>query len=729
MNKTKEIITFTESAKNRVKEIITKAKKNYIGIRIGIDNSGCSGHSYKIDYVENKIDSDEIIFIDNIPNSGGTIGVVVADLALKAYDVVEDTNFTLFDILDITPDGSRNDEAYSISFTGLTNVSVSSASLSNLQTYEENGQTVYVLSIGTGDIQTALESITLVPESNFNENNDQGEQVTIEATLTAYVPNTSIVDIDGETYVDADVTPVTDALSAAALTGTIDEDDAYTFDITLTTVDDLDASGNFANDGANADGSDYTVLGDVTINHSGIDGVLTLSNGTVVTFDGSNNASISTSNLSGLVFTPTANIAGQAVFTYSATTQENGASNTETGGGTITINVTPVADGLDLSALSASGTEFTDANAYQFTEVANIGTIIDTDGSETLTSLLLDGIPNGFLVYTGTVGNEVLAQNAGDNGSGDNTWNIDISSGVPKVWIVAPEYMSGNVTDMKLISYVNDSGSVQRTETTFSMTIAALASSITIDPTTTFAKNYEWTDVNINANMTDLDGSETLSLALEGATTALDATAQFQLNDGSAVNASFSAGVWTLSDIAFDQINNIEILYHEYKDTVNVTAKTVDGTDTLASPVTGSFTMDITGTSDTGTGNDTILTDGNFAIDTGTGEDTIVLTSGASLDFSLLDNIETIDLTDNGDHTVSGLSLDDILSMTDADNLLSITGDSGDNVSTIDTTGWTQDAANVGNESNGDATSTYEYSKGSDSVTLTVDDQIDSTGM
>ena len=27
MNKTKEIITFTESAKNRVKEIITKAKK------------------------------------------------------------------------------------------------------------------------------------------------------------------------------------------------------------------------------------------------------------------------------------------------------------------------------------------------------------------------------------------------------------------------------------------------------------------------------------------------------------------------------------------------------------------------------------------------------------------------------------------------------------------------------------------------------------------------------
>ena len=66
MTETKEIITFTKTAKNRIKEIITKAKKNYVGIRIGIDNSGCSGHSYKIDYAENKVDGDEVISVDNI---------------------------------------------------------------------------------------------------------------------------------------------------------------------------------------------------------------------------------------------------------------------------------------------------------------------------------------------------------------------------------------------------------------------------------------------------------------------------------------------------------------------------------------------------------------------------------------------------------------------------------------------------------------------------------------
>ena len=66
MTESKEIITLTGAAKNRIKEIITKAEKNYIGIRIGIDNTGCSGHSYKINYAENKIDGDEEIYVGKI---------------------------------------------------------------------------------------------------------------------------------------------------------------------------------------------------------------------------------------------------------------------------------------------------------------------------------------------------------------------------------------------------------------------------------------------------------------------------------------------------------------------------------------------------------------------------------------------------------------------------------------------------------------------------------------
>ena len=66
MDKTKEIITLTESAKARVKEIISKAKEKYIGIRIKIDNTGCSGHSYRIDYAKNKNTGDEEVSVDDV---------------------------------------------------------------------------------------------------------------------------------------------------------------------------------------------------------------------------------------------------------------------------------------------------------------------------------------------------------------------------------------------------------------------------------------------------------------------------------------------------------------------------------------------------------------------------------------------------------------------------------------------------------------------------------------
>jgi len=66
MSQVKDIITLTDAAKNRVREIISNSKKNCIGIRIGIDNTGCSGHSYKIDYAENKKVSDEVISLDDI---------------------------------------------------------------------------------------------------------------------------------------------------------------------------------------------------------------------------------------------------------------------------------------------------------------------------------------------------------------------------------------------------------------------------------------------------------------------------------------------------------------------------------------------------------------------------------------------------------------------------------------------------------------------------------------
>ncbi|WP_457747610.1 beta strand repeat-containing protein, partial [Sulfurimonas sp.] len=133
-----------------------------------------------------------------------------------------------------------------------------------------------------------------------------------------------------------------------------------------------------------------------------------------------------------------------------------------------------------------------------------------------------------------------------------------------------------------------------------------------------------------------------------------------------------------------------------------------------------------------GAGDDKLVYDAQDSIiNGGDGTDTLVLTGSDSIDFAQLDslnnpisNIETIDLT-NGDHLLANISLEDVLDITDANNTLEITGDSADTLSfTIDTNVW----SNTATTSNGGST-TYTYSNGSDSITLTVDDQINTTGL
>tara|TARA_B100001287_G_scaffold230976_1_gene201694 strand:- start:194 stop:529 length:336 start_codon:yes stop_codon:yes gene_type:complete len=62
-----EILTFTENAKQRLKEIMsTKDLKGKLGLRISVTSGGCAGMTYKMDYVEKKTDGDEIIKIEGI---------------------------------------------------------------------------------------------------------------------------------------------------------------------------------------------------------------------------------------------------------------------------------------------------------------------------------------------------------------------------------------------------------------------------------------------------------------------------------------------------------------------------------------------------------------------------------------------------------------------------------------------------------------------------------------
>ncbi|WP_188353787.1 DUF5801 repeats-in-toxin domain-containing protein, partial [Malaciobacter pacificus] len=120
-------------------------------------------------------------------------------------------------------------------------------------------------------------------------------------------------------------------------------------------------------------------------------------------------------------------------------------------------------------------------------------------------------------------------------------------------------------------------------------------------------------------------------------------------------------------------------------------------------------------------GNDTINFDGSDTVDGGTGTDTLVLDSGIDLsDVSNISNIEKIDLTQNGDHDITGLSLQDVIDMTDSDNDLEILGDASDNVQLVNEAGKTWSTNNV---VDGDGNKTYT-NIGDASVTLKIDQDI-----
>ena len=49
----KQVITLSDRAAERVKEIIASAKEPIIGVRVGVASGGCAGMSYVMEYAKN----------------------------------------------------------------------------------------------------------------------------------------------------------------------------------------------------------------------------------------------------------------------------------------------------------------------------------------------------------------------------------------------------------------------------------------------------------------------------------------------------------------------------------------------------------------------------------------------------------------------------------------------------------------------------------------------------
>ena len=57
----KQVITLSDNAANRIKEIMSKDQNKSIGVRVGVKSGGCAGMSYDMEYAKVVNPNDEVI--------------------------------------------------------------------------------------------------------------------------------------------------------------------------------------------------------------------------------------------------------------------------------------------------------------------------------------------------------------------------------------------------------------------------------------------------------------------------------------------------------------------------------------------------------------------------------------------------------------------------------------------------------------------------------------------
>ena len=56
-----KVVTLTDAAAERVREIMDRAEKPYAGLRVGVKNGGCAGQEYVLEYADSADPMDEVV--------------------------------------------------------------------------------------------------------------------------------------------------------------------------------------------------------------------------------------------------------------------------------------------------------------------------------------------------------------------------------------------------------------------------------------------------------------------------------------------------------------------------------------------------------------------------------------------------------------------------------------------------------------------------------------------
>ena len=56
-----QVMRLTDAAADRIKEVMAKAERPVVGVRVGVKNGGCAGMEYTMEYAEAAAPTDEIV--------------------------------------------------------------------------------------------------------------------------------------------------------------------------------------------------------------------------------------------------------------------------------------------------------------------------------------------------------------------------------------------------------------------------------------------------------------------------------------------------------------------------------------------------------------------------------------------------------------------------------------------------------------------------------------------
>ena len=56
-----KVVTLTDKAAERIKQIMARSDKQILGLRVGVTNGGCAGMSYTMEYAEELNPLDEVV--------------------------------------------------------------------------------------------------------------------------------------------------------------------------------------------------------------------------------------------------------------------------------------------------------------------------------------------------------------------------------------------------------------------------------------------------------------------------------------------------------------------------------------------------------------------------------------------------------------------------------------------------------------------------------------------